>query len=116
MKDKEIKILMNNDKFKTLAQNENDPYKLISNNALERFMFFLNDSIQITDTNYTDTALRTGALIYLSLCNAQKIKSDKSLPKNLTNIIISTITGNKEDKAQTIFAALLEALFEVNTV
>lgn len=103
-------------KIQKAMKNVPDPYKALSENALERFLYFINDSIELRSGAYSEEYIRMNTLIYLDICYKEKKKDDKTLPKNLVKIIQDTIKSNLDCNYKLVFCALFESLLEINTV
>ena len=60
----------------------NDPYKLITNNAFERFIIFISDVLyDIEYWRHNNIDIEACAIAYLYVCYKQKHKNDKSLSR-----------------------------------
>lgn len=83
--------------FNVEIPKEEDEYKKLSNNALERFMFCLHDMIEMLSVKPYQcdpdffVLSQNFILFYLNICYKQKEKKDKSISRKLVKNIYKDI-------------------------
>lgn len=105
--------------FKKELKRLKDPYKILSENALERFTFFLIDTAKI-DLPNNQELIRDGILTYLRICKKESLSYDKTVTSNLikaiTNFFSSTMNYDIKLCCKALSEVILRAIFEVEII